>query len=93
MPRTTDLNEMKLAIKEAVEPLVKQHNQHDQTLYGENRSGGLLLKVENNAKEFDNLRGEFKEEKAKIKGAVAATAAIGTIVGSAISFVVKMFLK
>jgi len=87
--RNNDLNEMKLAIKEAVEPLVQQLNRHEQTLYGETGNNGLRGKVEINAKEFEQLRGEFQEEKAKIKTAVAIVSAVGASVGAALSIIAK----
>ena len=91
MPRNhnMNLNEMKLAIKEAVEPLVQQLNRHEQTLYGETGNNGLRGRVEGNSKEFDQLRAEFQQEKAKIKTAVAIVSAIGASVGAALSIIAK----
>jgi hypothetical protein len=84
--------EVKLSIKEAVEPLAKQININTQELFGVGGNGGLKAKVEATSRDFGDLRDEFREEKAKLNGVAAVLSAIGAAVGVGASFVAKAFM-
>lgn len=84
-----DLSEMKLAIRDAVEPLVAKLNKHEQTLYGESGANGLNGTVKRVVADQEALYKEFNAEKNKLKGVAAVLSAIGAGVGVAASFAAK----